>query len=248
MLTDYNIYIMSRKEKILYTLMAAIVLYFVGFIFYRSHILAVMVGVLGIFYPNMKTKEIIENRKHNLNLQFSDMIYSLSSSLSAGKSVELAFKDVLKDLSIIYPNPNTDIIVETEYIIRKIEMNETVESALLDFAERSHLEDIQNFADVFQICKRTGGNLNDIIRNTSIIINDKMEIKMEIDTILASKKFEQKVLNIIPIFLMLMLSVSSKDYMEPVFNTVFGKVATTFAIVLLAISYFISKKIMDIEI
>ncbi|MFZ5988479.1 MAG: type II secretion system F family protein [Bacillota bacterium] len=246
--TDYNVYIMSLKEKILYTLLAACVIFGVAFVFYQNWIISALVSPIALFYPRIKTGDIVEKRKNELNIQFKDMLYSLSSSLTAGKSVETAFRDVLKDLEIIYPDPNTDIIREVEYIIRKIEMNETVESALEDFAKRSHLEDIENFVDVFYTSKRTGGNIIEIIKNSSNIISDKIEIKQEIHTMLAQRKFEQKVLNVLPILLILFLAVSSGDYMYPVFHTVLGRIIMTVSIILLAIAYFISKKIMNIKV
>ena len=245
---DYDTYIMTGKEKTVYIILAAAAIYIIGFIFYRSFILAALLCPLALYYPKIRTKEIIEKRKNDLNLQFKDMLYALSSSLTAGKSVEMAFRDVLKDLSIIYPAPDTLIIREVELMLRKLTMNQTIESVLGDFAKRAHLEDVQNFVDVFHVCKRTGGNIVDIIRNTSNIINDKIEIKQEIDTMLAARRFEQKVLNIMPILMIVILSTSSADYMEPVFTTAAGRIVMTIAVVLLAAAYFVSKKIMKIKV
>jgi len=148
----------------------------------------------------------------------------------------------------LYPDPDTYIIREVEYIVRRLEMNETIEDALEDLAKRSHLEDIQNFTDVFKTCKRTGGNLVNVIRNSTNIINDKIEIKEEINTLLAAKKFEQKVLSVMPFIMILILSLTTEDYMAPVFDTIVGRIVMTFAIIIIAIGYFVSKKIMDIKI
>ncbi|MCX7710836.1 MAG: pilus assembly protein TadB [Clostridia bacterium] len=246
--SDYNAYIMSVREKLIYITAAAAVSYAIGFVFYHSHLLSLMLCPFALGYPKIRTLEIIEKRKSKLNFQFKDMIYSLSSSLTAGKSVESAFRDVLKDLAILYPDRETDIIIEVETILRKIEMNETVESALADFAARSHLEDIENFADVFYTCKRTGGNIIEIIRNTSSIISDKIEIRNDIDTLLAARKFEQKVLNVMPVLMVVLLSFSAADYIAPIFNTWTGRVAMTISISLLVAAFFISRKIMDIKI
>jgi len=247
-LPDYDVYVLSLKERILYILLAAAVIYIVAFIFYQNFYISMAVSFASLLYPRIRNKEIIEKRKKELNLQFKDMLYSLSSSLSAGKSVESSFKEVLKDLSIIYPDTNAFIIREVEYIVRKIEMNETIESALQDFAERSHLEDVENFVNVFKTSKRAGGNIVEIIKNTSNIISDKIEVKEEIDTLLSSRKFEQKVLTLMPVFLILFLSTSSKDYMYPIFNTIAGRLVMTVALILIVIAYFISKKIMNIKI
>ncbi|OPZ92743.1 MAG: hypothetical protein BWY74_01440 [Firmicutes bacterium ADurb.Bin419] len=247
-LPDYNEYVMSLKERIGYTIAAACVIYLVAYIFYQNSIISLVVSFAALLYPKIRNKEIIEKRKNELNLQFKDMLYSLSSSLSTGKSVESSFKEVLKDLSIIYPDSSAFIIKEVEYIVRKVEMNQTIESALEDLAARSHLEDIENFVDVFQTSKRSGGNIIDIIKNSSNIISDKIEVKEEIDTLLASRKFEQKVLACIPVMLILFLSLSTEDYMYPIFHDLRGRLVMTVSLTLIIIAYFFSKKIMNIKV
>ena len=87
-------------------------------------------ALLSFKSPDIRTEQIIRKRKNQLTLQFKDMLYSLSSALSVGKSVETGLKDSLTDLRVIYPDPQTDILVELEYIIRGISMNNTVESML----------------------------------------------------------------------------------------------------------------------
>ncbi len=247
-LIDYSTYTMTQKEKSMYILTAAVSMFVLGYIFYHSIVFALIISFASLFYPKIKNKQIIIKRKHELNLQFKDLLYSLSSSISVGKSLELAFKDVEKDLALQYPDPNTDIIVEVQYIIRKLGMNEPIESILENFGLRSQIEDIMNFVDVVKTCRGAGGNLVEIIKNSSTIINDKIEIRQEIDIMLAERKFEQKVLNLIPIGMVLLLSYTSSDYIAPLFETVAGRITMTFAIILFLVAYFISKKIMNINI
>lgn len=247
-LPDYSYYSMTLKERVFYTLIAAVFIYSTAFVFYRSLVFSLLLCPAALVYPRVKTKELIKKRKTELNIQFKDMLYSLSSSLSAGKSMELAFRNVLKDLSILYPDPCTSIVREVGYMIRRLGMNETIEAVLSEFAGRAHIEDVDSFVDVLHTCKRTGGNMIEIIRNTSNVINDKIEIRQEIDTMLAERKFERKVLNVLPILMLILLSVSAGDYMYPVFHTAAGRVVITAAIVLLTAAYFIARKIMEIEV
>jgi len=245
-LTDYNEYYMSINEKFMYILLAMTVVSIIAYIFYHNIAISVLLSPIGFIYPKIKCREIIEKRKYELNLQFKEMLYSLSSSLNAGKSVEMSFREVLQDLSVTYIDPDTDILSEVTIITRKLEMNETIESALTDFAERSHLEDITNFADVFKTCKRTGGNIIEIIRNTSNIINDKIGIKEEINIILSERKLEQRVLNLLPIFMMVLLTFTVPEYISPVFTELTGIIAMTVSIAFLATAYMISRKIIRI--
>lgn len=247
-LTDYNVYIMSKKEKMFYIAAAMLALFAVGYIFYHNIILSLLLMLLGIKFPDIRTVQIIEKRKKQLTVQFKDMLYSLSSALSVGKSVEMGLRDCLKDLEIIYPDKSTDIIVEIEYILRGIGMNATTESMFQQFADRAHIEDVENFVDVFVTCKRTGGDIIEVIRSTSNTIGEKIEIKQEIDTVISGKKYEFQFLMIMPVAMVLILSATAADYMLPVFTTVVGRIVMTIAIGIFIIAYFVGSKIMRIEI
>lgn len=247
-LTDYSIYVMSQKEKILNILLAAAVLFAVGYIFYHNVIISAVLMLFSVKWPAIRTKQIIAKRKNQLQLQFKDMLYSLSSALSVGKSVESGLSECLRDLAVIYPDPETDILVELEYILRGISVNHTIESMFSQFAERAHLEDIENFTDIFVTCKRSGGDLIEVMRSTSNTIGEKIEIKQEIETLISGKKMEFYVMMLMPVVMVLFLSVTSADYMAPVFSTFVGRAAMTIAILTFVIAYFVGSKVMKIEV
>lgn len=245
---NYDSYVMSVRERISYTAAAAAVIFAVAFIFYRSFLFSALLTPFALLYPGIRTREIIRRRKKELNVQFKDMLYSISSSLYAGKTVESAFREALKDLAVLYPEPSAFILTELKRIISRLDLNETLEFALQDFAGRAGLEDVDNFVNVLNISKRSGGNLSEVVRNTSSIINDRIEVGQEVDMMLAERKFEQKVLNVIPIILIFLLSASAPDYMSPVFNTLAGRVTMSVSIVLLIIAWLLSSKICDIKL
>ena len=176
------------------------------------------------------------------------MLYSLASALAVGKSVESGIQDALLDLKVIYPDPETDILVELEYILRGIGMNNTIEEMFSQFAERAHLEDIDNFVDIFVTCKRTGGDLMEVMRSTSNTIGEKIEVKQEIEMTISGKKYEFQFMMVLPVILVLFLTVTSGDYMEPVFTEIVGRLAMTAAIVIFGAAYFVGSKIMNIRV
>lgn len=247
-LIDYDVYAMSKEEKIINIIIAAMVIFAVGYMCYHNLLLSALLAIISVKWPKMRVKQIIKKRHAELSVQFKDMLYSLSSSLSAGKSVETGLKECLQDLRIIYPDEDAYIIQEISYIVRGVEMNETIEDMFSQFADRAHNEDIENFVDIFRTCKRTGGDMVQVIKTTSQTIGEKIEIKQEINTMISGKKFEFKALMVMPVFLILLLSVSSADYMAPVFETAIGHIVMTVAIALFAIAYVVGDKIMTIEV
>lgn len=244
---DYDVYKMKPLEYCIALLMATLALFLLGYIFYRSILLALILTPISFFYPKIRTKQIIKKRKRELKLQFVDALQSLSSSLHAGKSFEIAMRSAMADLLIQY-EADSYIIREFEIIVRRLESNETVERAFDEFAGRSKLEEIQNFAEVLEICKRSGGNLITAIKSSTEIIADKMEVQNDISSILAEKKLEQNILSIMPVAMVLMLSISAKDFMLPVFTEAIGRVIMTISMGLFATAYFIAEKITNIEV
>jgi tight adherence protein B len=244
---DYSIYKMKSLEYFLALVIAAAVLFLIGYIFYRSFFLALLITPLSMFYPRIRTRQIIKKRNTELRLQFKDSLQSLSSSLHAGKSFESAMRSAISDLLIQYET-DSYIIREFEIIVRKLESNETVERAFAQFAERSMVEEIISFAEILETCKRTGGNLISAIKSSTDIISDKIEVLNDIGSILAEKKLEQNILTIMPIVLILMLSASAKDFMMPVFTGIIGRIVMTISMILFVVAYFLSEKITNIEV
>lgn len=244
---DYGVYHLNSVERIYALLTSASFLFCIGYIFYRSILLAILLTPACLGYPTIRAKQLNKRRKDELKLQFKDSLQSLSASLQAGNSFESSIRNAVADLHIQYET-DAYIVQEYEVIARKLESNETVEKAFRDFAVRSHLDEILGFAETLEICKRTGGNLVTAVKISSEIISDKIEVLNEIHGILNQKKLEQRILTVMPVVLILMLSMSAKDFMQPVFTEVIGRIVMTFSIVIFGAAYFIAEKITNIEV
>ncbi|MNI19046.1 Bacterial type II secretion system protein F domain protein [compost metagenome] len=247
LLIRYSEYQMTIKEKLIAIAMLGVPMGLIGFIFYKNVLLALIVSFIGFGFPKLRKQQIIAQRKNKLNAQFKQALSCLSSSLSAGKSVESAFRDALIDLQVLYPDPACYITSEFQIILRRIDNGEAIESAIKDFALRAELEDISSFADVFITCKRTGGNLIEVVKRTSAIISEKLEIKQDISVMVAQKRFESRVLIVAPVVIVAVLSLSSPDYMEPLYQGV-GILIMSLCLVLLVGCFWLTQKIMSIKV
>ena len=244
---DYSVYYMKPLERLFYILLAAAGLFALGWIFYQNVILSALLALLSLAYPPLRTRQIIAKRRQQLTLQFKDMLYSLSSAIGAGNSVERAMAATLEDMERQY-SEEAYIVKELGLICSKLEMNQNIEDLFADLGRRSGIGDIRTFANIFEISKRTGGNLIQIIRQTSTVIAEKIETKTEIDTLLAEKKMEQKVLTVMPIGLVYMLTVTTGGFMDPIFTTLIGRGIATLGLALIMVGFLWGKKLTDIEV
>lgn len=246
-LPDYRSYELSVREKLISVLIGGCLFFAIGYLFYGHLIPSLMLGTGGLAAPKVWRRHMLDKRRKTLNLHFKQALYSLSSSLSAGRSVENGFRDAVQDLLLLDPGGSSDLIFELRVIVSRLEYGEPIESALQDFAERADMEDMTNFADVFTTCKRTGGDLVEVVRRTSSIIGEKLDIQQELTVMMAQKRFESKALLAAPFALVLFMNMTSPDYMEPMRSGA-GIVISTAALAALGGCFWWIARMMDIKV
>lgn len=244
---DYHIYSMKVTDR----LMAAVIGFAIGavvmHVFFRILFVSLLAGAVltipaQVFYRDYKRKK----RQSELLLQFKDLLESLATSYSAGQNTQGAFLDAKSDMISIY-GEKSDIVAEVELIINGMTNNITPEALLSNFAKRSGLEDVESFANVFEVVNRQGSNLKEVISDSREIINDKIEIEMEIDTMLQSNKNELNIMIVMP--LVVVGSLSGLGGMTIVSNAeVTNVVLKIICIAVFAGAYLMGRKIVDIKI
>lgn len=244
---DYGQYHLSVQKKAVLIVAAGAACFALGYLFYKHFLPAALFATAGCIFPRIWTQMKIRKRKEALKRQFKQALHILSSALASGKSVENAFEDSLTDLKLLYPSDQIDIVKEWQRILQRIRNGDSLEAALSDFARRSQLEDIQQFTEVFLICKRSGGNMVDVIQQTAQILGEKMETQQEIEVMLARKKFESRMIFLFPLCLIVLLSLGSPEYMRPLYEGA-GRVVMTIALGILLLSCWMHVRMMRIEL
>lgn len=244
---NYDIYILSIREWLYYSGQGVLIAALFSYIFYRSLAAFLIFIPFGIMVPLTKRKELKGRQLQQLNLEFKEGILLLSSFLSAGYSVENSVISASRELSVLYGAEGL-ITKEFKFIESQIHMNRSVEQAFLEFALRSGLDDVKNFAEVFSTAKRSGGELVSIISHTADVIRDKVQVRQEILTMTASKQFELKIMNLIPFFIVIYIDFTSPGFFQIMYTTGAGRILMTICMILYMIAYQTAKRIMEIEI
>lgn len=202
---------------------------------------------LGIVYPFVMRDSYRKKRQEELLVQFRDAILSLSACLTAGYSIENAYLEVLREVTGIY---GTDAMItkEIRLLIHKGHLNHTPEDAMMDFAERSGLEEIKSFADVFMEARTSGGELMKIIARTAEIISEKIRIRQDILTSTTSRRLEQKLMSVVPIAIVFYLELTSQGFFDVLYETVIGRVIMTACLSAYLGSIAWGRKILDIVV
>ncbi|WP_337102809.1 type II secretion system F family protein [Paenibacillus sp. YIM B09110] len=245
-LPDYRHYRLTHGQFAIAAIAGALALFGAVYLFYHSVIIAAMFSLAGVIAPRYRRAALLLQRKDRLKLQFKEALFSLVSSLAAGRSIENAFVSTLDDLRPLYPDPRTELLIEFQIISNRLDHAEPLEQALRSFAERAGIDEITQFADALAACKRSGGDLIEVMKRTSAIIGEKLETEQEIAVMVAQKRFEGKIMMAVPFVFLGFLSFAAPDYMAPLYSGL-GYLLLTAALGLLLFCFWIMNKMMDIR-
>ena len=235
--TDYAICILKH---LLFSLVA-------GYLFFHRLSAA---GIIFLFFPlkiigDKKKKR--EKDEHKISNEFVDALNSLASAFEAGYAPENAFKAAIRDLQLIYDDKDV-VLREFKLIDYKISMGMQLETALWSFAERTGIADVESFAEVFSTARRSGGNLIQVIRNTSGMIASKQEVKNEMVTAITEKKLEAEIMRLVPYGILVYFHFFSGDFLTPLYTTQNGILTMVGAFFTCTVLSFYTDKLTDIEV
>lgn len=248
MIKDYSTYELTIKEALAFYVTGYICLSSLLYLFYHSLFLSIVAGCLIHFFKPELCRMLAAKRMDRLQIQFKDMLYSLSASVASGRQMEDALIEAYDNLALLYDS-NQPIMKELYHM--KISITENKESdknLLTDLAYRTRNEDISNFVQVYVTCRSMGGDLESIISRTAEILTDKMNIDKEIRTITSQKKMEGRIIALMPIFMLLVLNMLSSSYIAPLYDTIEGKLIMTGALAAICCGTYLMEKLSDIEI
>ena len=245
---NYKVYELSLKDYLREGSVGLAISAVTAYTFYRSAAMFLFLIPLAVIgFPRLRREHLKNKRLWELTLEFKEAIWIVSGFLSAGISVENAFEMAVPELVRLY-GEDAMIVEEFQRITRGLKLNKPIEPMLQDFAERSGLQDIRNFTEVFSIAKRSGGSLKEIIERTGKIIRDKTAVTEEIRSMTASRRYEQNIMNILPFGIILYINLTSNGFLNVMYERFAGRMIMTACLALIALSYWLSQKILDIRV
>lgn len=247
-LTDYTVYHLSFFETLLAFGMGFVGGFLVGHLFYQITLLSIIFGLIaGFFYivifrDNMRKKRLLKLRR-----QFYDLLEAIAVSMRAGNPPSKALESAQKDLSLIYSD-KSDIMVELDLIVQGFRNSIPLSELFSSFGNRSSLEDILSFANIYKTIEGKSSRADEIVRQTQQIIADKMEIELEIDSMMTAAKSEVSVMLFLPLVVLATISGMGGGFMDALYTQAAGRVAATVGLTVFIVCYFMAKKIADVKL
>ena len=180
-------------------------------------------------------------------MQFRDGINALAAALRVGYSAENALRAAAKDLEILY-KADARIRKEFRYMTHQLDMNLSMERVLREFAERIPQEDVETFVSVFLASGRAGGDSIAVVRDTIRILCGKMEVKQEIQTMLAAKQMEFRVMTAVPFGIIFYMRIAFAEFMAVLYGSLSGVLVMSICLAVYLAAWRLGRKFIEIEV
>jgi tight adherence protein B len=245
--TDYRVYTFSPVELLKYGCVGMLLGACVVWLCYHSVFAAPVAVPVMIVYVLAKKKQKREERQRLLNYHFRDFLSSLHTNLLAGYSLENGVRMSASDLAKLYGRRDP-LAAELKDITGQMRFGKPVEQLFLELGTRSGVEDIMNFSEVLVIAKRTGGDMGHILESTWRNICEKIDTRQEIDTVTASRRYEQSIMSFMPAGIILYMRVTFEGFSDKIYGNPAGAVLMTFCLILYAGAFAAGRKMCRIEV
>jgi tight adherence protein B len=222
--------------------------FLVLFIFYKLLALSFVGGfVLGLINIFVSVHSSIQKRTVKLRIQFFDLLEAMSVAMRAGKPMLLSLQSAREDLLLMYPQ-SSDIITELDNIIAKFNNAVSLSESFSNLAERSGLEDIKSFASIYATIEGKSSRADEIVRETQQIIADKMEIEMEIDTLMTAAKSEVNIMLFMPLVILGVIGYAGAGFMDAIYTTGAGRIVSTVGLIVFILSFIMARKFSNVKL
>lgn len=244
---EYSTYRLSVTEMGLVILKSVGITAVVMLLFYRSFWAGVGFPLVLCFLIHRAKKRGVETNRSQVQEEFVNGIRVLNGALQAGLSMENGWKEVEKETRLLYGEKSL-LYQELKEMNQQVAHNIPIEKLFLELAYKWKLEDMVQFAELLEYGKRSGSNWKKIIDVSVERMAERHEAKQQIEIMVAEKKMEQQIMNIMPVVVLAFLQFSAWDYMSVLYHNWFGCISMSIFLIGYVVAMFISERILKVQV
>ena len=209
-------------------------------VFHKALHGAVFLFVLGVI-PFVFLRHKRSVRQQRFSEEFPDALDLLVSALRAG----ISFSAALQVVSEESPDP-----VRSEFAILVEEQTLGLElrDALTNMTNRVGSLDLKFFATAVVLQRTAGGNLTEVLENTSRLIRDRFRILGDVQTFTAAGRLTGIILSALPFGMCVLMLMMAPDYFRLMWDHPTGRSVLGMAFLLQILGWFAIRKIVNIKV
>lgn len=196
---------------------------------------------LGWMIPRIQIGRMQKKRQRTFQDQIGDTLQAVSGALKSGNSF-------LQALEFVAREARPPMSIEVGRILRETALGMSVDESLLSLCKRMESDDFDLVVTSVLIQRQTGGNLAEVLDSIAFTIRERIKLKRQVMALTAMGRLSGMVVSVLPIGLMIILYMLNKEFMMPLFTTLYGKIMLGIGAFNMTTGILIIKKVITIEV
>ncbi|PKQ05457.1 MAG: pilus assembly protein [Alphaproteobacteria bacterium HGW-Alphaproteobacteria-11] len=207
--------------------------------------LSLPVSALGGFavafgLPRWVLSWLIKRRQKAFVDEFANAIDVIVRGVKSG----LPVNDCLRLIATEAAEP---VRSEFQGIVEGQKVGVTLEQSLARIYERMPLAEVNFFQIVLAIQQKSGGNLSEALGNLSKVLRDRKKMRAKIQAMSQEAKASAAIIGALPPGVMMMIYVTSPDYMGVLFSTTAGNMIVVGGLMWMGTGILVMRKMIDFK-
>lgn len=234
---------MSMRVGMFLMVVAALAMagYFLGYMVFAKLLHALFFGAVGAIAPFIFVQHKKSVRMKAFSEEFPDALDLLVSALRAG----ISFSSSLQIVADESPEP---IRSEFAIVVEEQALGLDMREALTNLANRVDSVDLKFFVTAVVLQRDTGGNLTEVLDNTSRLIRDRFRILGDIMTFTAQGRLTGVILTCLPLGIALFMLMVAPDYFHKMWDNPSGRAVLGFGVLMQILGSLMIRKIVNIKV
>ena len=195
---------------------------------------------IGAAVPWMMLKSRQALRSKALSAQLPDALDMLTSALRSGFSIS-------RGLKLVETQMHPPISLEFGRVLEEVAFGISLPEALDGMVLRTQNYDVELLVAAIQTQLELGGNLAEVLGNIAGMVRERVKLSGEISAATAEGRLSAGILIAMPFGIGIIISIVSKEYLEPLWTTSMGMMLLGVGATLLVVGSLILKKMITIE-
>lgn len=203
--------------------------------------LAFVLTIVGGTLPYLYLIYLRDKRLKKFDEQLPDALDLIGRGVRAGHALPSALKMVADEMA----NP---VAEEFRVAFDEVNYGFSMQEALTNLATRVPSDDLQYFVVAVLIQRETGGNLAELLDNTSALIRARHKLYGTIRVLSAEGKLSAWILTLLPIVLAVVINVINPKFMQVLWTDEAGVKMVIGVIILMIVGILWMRKIIKIRV
>jgi len=200
-----------------------------------------LIGLAAPLVTRFLVARRVSKKRKDFSEQLPDNLDVLAGAMRTGHSTMGA-------LSVMVDSADEPSRSEFRRVLQDEQLGVPLDDAIMVTARRMQSQDAEQIALVMRLQREAGGNTAEVLDRVAEVIRGRMELRRLVDVLTAQARISRWILTGLPIFVLLSLMFTGGDFLDPMINSLVGRVALVFAAIMVTIGSFWIKRLAKLDV